>query len=343
MRFALFVMIVFGSKSLVIGQCVISNPLTTGSSTIISTLAQSFTTNAGCTNQKISDITIWSTGSHSDVVLNIYSGDGCGTAVHTQSGVSIGANGLPTPTVIDVAPDFVFTAGNSYTFQLSFQGGSSLLKSNGDTYADGIYRTDSGCNSTSDDLFFIVAMTANSPLPVELEDFQARPMDGQSLLTWQTASELNNAGFEVERSADANQWEVIGFVNGHGTTVEAIDYKYIDAQPMPGTNYYRLSQIDFDGNVEKHLIRAVKFEENSTIFKVSPNPVTAGQALTIAAVANESGLVLLSDIYGRPVWKNTLPKNEAFTTTLPNDLPSGIYSLVLFTEGKKTTRLLRVN
>ena len=73
-------------------------------------------------------------------------------------------------------------------------------------------------------------------------------MDGQSLLTWQTASELNNAGFEVERSADAKQWEVLGFVNGHGTTMEANDYKYLDAQPMRGMNYYRLSQTDFDGN-----------------------------------------------------------------------------------------------
>jgi hypothetical protein len=336
-------MLILGSTKLAIGQCVVSNPLTTGNPTNISTLAQSFTTSASCVNQKISDITIWSTGSHNNVTLKIYNGDGCGTAIHTQAGISIGANGLPTPTTIDVVPDLAITPGNTYTFQLKFQGGSSLLKSIVNIYSGGSYRTNPNCNPTNQDLFFIVYMTAAAPLPVELKDFQARPMDGQSLLTWQTASELNNAGFEVERSGDGKQWEALGFVNGHGTTAEPNDYRYLDAQPLPGINYYRLRQIDYDGNEEELLIRALNFEGNTTIIKVSPNPASAGQALTIVGTGNEPVLVVLSDIYGRPVWNSTMPENGELSTTLSNDLPSGVYSLVLFSEGRKTCKLLRVN
>ena len=76
---------------------------------------------------------------------------------------------------------------------------------------------------------------------------------------------------------------------------------------------------------------------------VSPNPVKAGQVLTIVGTGKESGLVVLTDMYGRPIWKNTVPENGMFTATLSEDLPSGVYSLVLFSKGKKICKLLRVN
>ncbi|HFA49281.1 MAG TPA: T9SS type A sorting domain-containing protein [Bacteroidetes bacterium] len=94
-------------------------------------------------------------------------------------------------------------------------------------------------------------------LPVELTDFRATLTDEKNaLLFWKTASETDNEGFEIQRSADGRDWQKIGFVAGHGTTLEAQDYSFIDEKPFSThlggckggcTNYYRLRQMDFDG------------------------------------------------------------------------------------------------
>jgi hypothetical protein len=291
----------------------------------------------------LGSITIWSTGSHTNVVLNIYSGDGCGTLVHTQSGVSIGANGLPTPTTIDVTPDLAFTAGNSYTFQLELQGGSSLLKSSGNTYNGGSYKTNSNCNSTTDDLFFIVAMIANSPLPVELKDFQVHTMDGQSLLTWQTASEQNNLGFEVERSADGQQWDVLGFVAGHGTTTATSDYQFVDERPMAGFNYYRLRQMDHDGGINYSDTKAIKFESMDASTVISPNPVQAGSELLLKGRFEEVESMILKDLQGRVILANSLQEQgPEIRLQLPANVAEGIYFLEYFSKGKRTAHKIMV-
>jgi hypothetical protein len=124
-----------------------------------------------------------------------------------------------------------------------------------------------------------------SLLPVELISFTARAEadKGVAVLNWQTASEFNNNYFEVQRSADAVNWTVIGSVQGAGFSSQLRSYEHKDMQPVNGLNYYRLRQVDFDGRFEFSTIEAVKFSGVSTQqqevkkeFQLFPNP-SAGE------------------------------------------------------------------
>jgi hypothetical protein len=93
---------------------------------------------------------------------------------------------------------------------------------------------------------------ATAPLPVQLTSFTATEQEGAVTLQWQTATEENNYGFEIQRSLDRMQgYETIpgSFVRGNGTTLQEHSYRYRIDSPPPGLWYYRLKQIDLDGTV----------------------------------------------------------------------------------------------
>lgn len=92
----------------------------------------------------------------------------------------------------------------------------------------------------------------NSIVPVELVSFSANVSNNSVTLNWKTATEINNSGFEIERSVISNEernlsWKTIGFINGNGTTSETHLYSFIDNDLSTGKYVYRLKQIDFDG------------------------------------------------------------------------------------------------
>ncbi len=317
-------------------QCNPSNPFTTGSQTNIGTIAQSFSIAANCGNVDITDIAVWSVGGHTNVTLKIYSGAGCsGTLLHTQTNITIG-DGMGLPTNISVTPNVTVSGGNTYTFQLDFQGGSSIMKSIVDTYPNGNYFTNSNCNATTEDLFFSV-FTVASVFPVELVDFKADNWNEQVRLQWNTASEQNNAGFEVEHSTDARQWEVLTFVDGKGTTTEVTDYQYIDKHPAVGTNYYRLRQLDFNGEESYSPVKAVEYSASGTSsLSIYPNPVQAGTTLNLSGIAENVEAIWLTDLFGRIVWAGNSFEGGKANIALPNDLSGGLYSLMVIAEGQKT-------
>lgn len=89
---------------------------------------------------------------------------------------------------------------------------------------------------------------ADFPIPVELTSFTANVNNlGQVVLNWETATELNNQGFEIERRIEGSEFRTIGFVEGHGTTTQRNTYSFVDKFAENGINYYRLKQIDFNG------------------------------------------------------------------------------------------------
>ena len=111
-------------------------------------------------------------------------------------------------------------------------------------------------------------------LPIELNAFNAVINESKVQLHWQTASEMNNYGFDIERSFDGKNWKKIGFVQGNETTNNLSDYYFNDEKPLTGLNYYRLKQMDYDGSFEYSMIINIAIEEyNSTTIKIFPNPV----------------------------------------------------------------------
>ena len=113
-------------------------------------------------------------------------------------------------------------------------------------------------------------------VPVELISFNAEVDVNGIKLKWETATEINNTGFEVERSSDNKSFERIGFIEGKGTTTEKQQYTFIDGcLKGKGKYYYRLKQIDHDGTESYFDVLEVDYAVIPTVFSLSqnyPNP-----------------------------------------------------------------------
>ncbi len=120
-----------------------------------------------------------------------------------------------------------------------------------------------------------MALGAN-PLPVELISFTVQKLDDQSLITWETASEIQNEYFLVERSIDQLNFEVIGKVLSQGNSNTSSSYEFVDSKPAPGVNYYRLKQKKFDGSIEFSDLRVIEFDKDDFLEVqesiIYPNP-----------------------------------------------------------------------
>ncbi|MEM0991793.1 MAG: T9SS type A sorting domain-containing protein [Bacteroidota bacterium] len=112
-------------------------------------------------------------------------------------------------------------------------------------------------------------------LAAELTRFQANTKAEGVLLDWETATENDNAYFELQRSADGKSFEALVRLKGQGTSLEAKQYDFLDVLPYSGTNYYRLKQMDFDGDFEYSKIISVQWKAtNESNLKIFPNPST---------------------------------------------------------------------
>jgi hypothetical protein len=124
-----------------------------------------------------------------------------------------------------------------------------------------------------------ILLTPDAVVPVELTTFTTESLSGEVIIKWQTSTETNNRGFEVQKSQKSKvksqtDWLTVSFVEGNGTTTEVNEYIYRDKIEKPGSYYYRLKQIDFDGTttyspeIEVDITRPTEF----TLMQNYPNP-----------------------------------------------------------------------
>ena len=159
-------------------------------------------------------------------------------------------------------------------------------------------------------------------LPIELLRFTAAPVDAGVELEWETATEINNSHFEIQRSADGRQYQKIGEMAGQGTTSEIIAYSFTDVAPLNGKSYYRLKQVDYNGAYEYSHVEEVNRDSDSAL-KLFPNPVAAGSQFRVEGrqirsvqVFNILGQLVLEESYDRP-------QNRVFLST--DHLAQGMY------------------
>jgi hypothetical protein len=117
--------------------------------------------------------------------------------------------------------------------------------------------------------------TSQTPLPIELISFTATSTDENSVkLSWQTASELDNDYFTIERSKNASDWYPIFTVEGAGNSSSLLSYHQLDETPYQDISYYRLKQTDFDGEFKYSKIKSVKINQFNSL-QISPNPTNS--------------------------------------------------------------------
>ncbi len=138
---------------------------------------------------------------------------------------------------------------------------------------------------------------AAAVLPIELVYFQARPVGKTVLIEWQTALEINNDFMVVQRSKDGRHFEDVGLVEGAGYSNERLNYQVTDRNPLAGTSYYRLMQVDYDGTETFSEVRAVNLPQldSEADIRVFPNILSVGQEIRIDLGAfSESETIQLS-------------------------------------------------
>lgn len=174
---------------------------------------------------------------------------------------------------------------------------------------------------------FWVCATNSTLLPVELLHFKVFPLDNTIGLSWTTAMEFDNAGFEVQRkSAFEPEFSTIGWVEGKGNSELPSNYHFEDDKVTPGIVYYfRLRQLDFDGKESLSNILSASLEQNEQDYILYPNPVN--QILNIQKLGNRPAgeSLLLLDIRGRVLHETVLTSDQE-TLNLA-DYPSGVYIL----------------
>jgi hypothetical protein len=189
----------------------------------------------------------------------------------------------------------------------------------------------------------IIGTSWDYVVPVELTSFAASINGKNVSLSWTTATETNNSGFEVERKSETSNWQLIGFVKGNGTTTEKQIYNYYDNNISVGKYSYRLKQVDFNGSfeysksVEAEIITPDKFELNQNY----PNPFNP--STTIKFSLPSAGNVKLSvyNLLGQEVQTLLNGFMEAGVHTVnfnAKNINSGIYLYKIEANGLTSVR-----
>ncbi|RDC63171.1 lectin-like domain-containing protein [Adhaeribacter pallidiroseus] len=170
------------------------------------------------------------------------------------------------------------------------------------------------------------------PLPAELILFAAKLQKDGTLLNWETASETNNAYYEVERSSDGVTFESIGRVKGAGTTSQLSRYTFLDKQPYNGTTYYRLKMVNVKGNYRHSGVIAVKraFVSRPQL-KAYPNPTTGEFSLDVTALVAEDVQITITDITGQVIQTKKIPASVGVNSVSLNitDLRTATYLIIV--------------
>ncbi len=200
------------------------------------------------------------------------------------------------------------------------------LKSDGYTTRDGWYLDDIG----------VIYYTL---VPVELTSFTANTGNGNVTLDWETATETNNKGFEIQKASGTvnqriSEFKTIGFIQGNGTTTEESSYHFTDNSPLQGNSIYRLKQIDFNGTFRIYGPVEVNFN-GVTDYSLSqnyPNPFNPSTIIKYAVPQAGNVEIKIYNLLGSEIVTLVNEYKEAgkyfvefSTNNLKSNIGSGVY------------------
>jgi hypothetical protein len=176
-------------------------------------------------------------------------------------------------------------------------------------------------NNVNNITFLTPSCLPASTLPVTLSSFKVNTVNQKNRITWNTTSESDNHYFEIQRSSDALSFAAIGSVQGSGDSQKQEVYQFTDETPKPGVNYYRLKQVDFDGQFElSRIIRAVNGDGAGIVVKSAPET----NELIVSGLTADAKYKLVN-LDGRTVKAGELAQND--TSISHKQISRGLYVL----------------
>jgi hypothetical protein len=170
-------------------------------------------------------------------------------------------------------------------------------------------------------------------LPVELTSFSATTIGSTIKLSWNTATEINNFGFDVERTSTspAQEWIKIGFVEGHGTTTEIQSYTFVDKGLASGIYNYRIKQVDFGGSFKYYNLSQeieIVLPNTYALSQNYPNPFNPTTKIKYSVLADGFVNIAVYNVLGGKVSEivNSIQKAGNYEVTFDaSNLASGMY------------------
>lgn len=181
-----------------------------------------------------------------------------------------------------------------------------------------------------------------SALPVELVAFHATAKNNTISLTWKTATEVNNFGFDIERKASNLAWDKIGFIQGSGNSNTPKEYSFADA-PIKGTNFqYRLKQLDANGKFRYSEIVSINIGApiSFDLKQNYPNPFNPSTTIAYSIPTESLVTITVYDVLGKQITSlvNEQKKAGSYSVTLDGSrLSSGIYICRMHTSAYTST------
>jgi large repetitive protein len=168
--------------------------------------------------------------------------------------------------------------------------------------------------------------------PVRLISFSAAKSNNDIIITWKTASEINNSHFIIERSTNGVDFTSIAQIVGRGNSNIVNDYSFTDVNTPKLNLYYRLQQVDFNADKSYSIIVLVKtFKDAQPTISIYPNPVQQRIAsITTSNIASGKYILSIKSLDGKHILHNVesiIATNQVFQLLLPEAIPSGIYLL----------------
>jgi hypothetical protein len=171
------------------------------------------------------------------------------------------------------------------------------------------------------------------PLPVELTSFSAQVNEGDVTLNWETETEVDNYGFDIERKTKEERretWEVIGFVEGHGNSNSPKQYSFKDKNPVGGSNFsYRLKQIDTDGKFEySDFVEVLLVPDEFFLSQNFPNPFNPSTTIRFSLPKQTQLKLNLYNMLGElveTIAEGNYEVGNYKVTFNASNLPSGVY------------------
>jgi hypothetical protein len=173
-------------------------------------------------------------------------------------------------------------------------------------------------NSGTLSVWTAIINDSTAGVPVELTSFDYTVSAGNVNLNWKTATEINNRGFEIQRSRNKSDWATIGYVDGNGTTTGPNEYTYTDEPLANGTYYYRLKQFDFDGHFEysKTIEVDLRIIKNFALEQNYPNPFNPTTTIGFELPTASNVIIKVFDVLGSEV-----------ATLVNSKMPAGIHEV----------------